>query len=127
MKEYINPYIIKLLQQALSDKKSEYSMSTAIEDDSLAELISADTLKHIKMLTAICDELGANPDEAENSQKPANLRASKADNVALYRTLYFAMPHSHTDLKNMLFEIMTDELLHLSLLCSIDSTNRNTL
>ncbi len=134
MKAYVNPYIIKLIEEAIAEEISDIILFEKLSDADAgnAELyadIAADELKHKKMLQELYADLSGKTymqpvreksvlQDTDSPDKEKLIR-DKADNAAMYRTLYFAMPHSsHAD-RNILFEIMTDEMIHLSKLSSI--------
>jgi rubrerythrin len=132
MKTYINPYILKLLDDALSDELSDYMLYTAmskkcVENGGIFTDIASDELKHRKMLTELYTDLSGKAPElkedvgtdiSDTCEELVKEQISKElEGAATYRTLYFAMP-TQAD-KNIIFEIMTDEMFHAILLSSI--------
>lgn len=137
MKAYVNPYILKLIDEALSDEVSDYMFYTVLEEKcpDMAEMfrsIAADEMKHKKMLTELYTDLNGKAPAEKKPELKADLSKSckelikeqipkELEGAAMYRTLYFAMP-SVTE-KNIIFEIMTDEMMHATWLAGADENS----
>lgn len=125
MKPYINPYILKLIEEAIFDEVSDHALYTALAkkctnlSDMFTE-IASDELKHKKMLTELYTDLSGKqavikkadvPDLSQDCESIIKAQVPKElEGAALYRTLYFALPQTRD--KNIIFEIMTDEMMH---------------
>lgn len=122
-----NPYaVLPLIKEALKDEKSdarfyEWLIKQAPEEDrKIIEGIRNDEKKHAKLFKLIYrtltgQEIEGNP--AETFEPPSSYVqalamavSGESGAVELYRKIYFAVPGEV--FKNMLFEIMTDELKH---------------
>lgn len=123
---YLNPYLIKLIEEAIKDEGRDFALYTQIaevcgENAEEMKAIAADELKHKKMLEELYEDLtGKNPPqesyrgETTRGKGCAELIAERIkeelEGAKMYRTMYFAMPEQRG--KNLLFEIMTDEIFH---------------
>jgi rubrerythrin len=125
MQDYVNPYLLKLITEAIADEIADAMTYTAMakncSDKEMFEAIASDELKHRKMLEEIYTELaGKTPieprtdntrDEGMSCEELIKRQfAGELEGVRLYRTIYFAL--SSPTYKNMIFEIMSDELMH---------------
>lgn len=132
MKTYVNPYVLKLIEEALTDEAHDYSFYTVLAQKCpryapLLEQIAADELKHRKMLLELYADLAGKKAEEDNGTEVdtsgsceeliAGQIPSELDGAAMYRTMYFAMPNISA--KNIVFEIMTDEMMHATLLSAM--------
>lgn len=129
---YINGYVLKLMEEAIADEIHDYSLYTTLaqkcpEYGPLLESIAADEIKHKKMLLELYSDLtGKDPmvketGEADSYGDCKELISARVpaelEGAALYRTIYFTMPDVAA--KNILFELMTDEMYHATLLSNI--------
>ena len=129
---YINGYVLKLMEEAIADEMHSHSFYKILAGKCprhapVLEAIAADELKHKKMLLELYSDLtGKEPQVPEGEMKDASgdceeLIAGQVpaelDGAAMYRTIYFTMPH--VSAKNLLFEIMTDEMFHAALLSAM--------
>jgi rubrerythrin len=125
MQDYVNPYILKLITEAIADEISDAETYTAMAknctDTELFKSIASDEIKHRKMLEEIYTELAGKTPIEPRTDKTRDDGLScdelikrqfsgELEGVRLYRTLYFAL--SSQAYKNMIFEIMSDELMH---------------
>ena len=132
MKTYVNPYVLKLMEEALADETRDYSFYTVLAQKCpqyapILEGIAADELKHRKMLLELYTDLTGKKPEAEEKMEAdtagscqeliAGQIPGELDGAAMYRTMYFAMPD--VSAKNLIFEIMTDEMMHATLLSAM--------
>lgn len=123
---YLNPYLIKLIEEAIKEEGMDFILYTEIAEmcrEHAEEMkdIAADEVKHKKMLEELYEDLtGKMPPEIVQygqgvgdktcEELIAERIKDELDNVGMYRTMYFAIPNQPG--KNILFEIMTDEILH---------------
>jgi rubrerythrin len=132
MVDYVNPYILKLIIDAIDDEIADgmtYSaMAKSCKDKEMFEAIANDEAKHKKMLVELYTELAGKPptekrgdnsrDEGLSCDELIKRQLSgELEGVGLYRTIYFAM--TSPAYKNIIFEIMSDELMHAIMLSSI--------
>lgn len=126
MNTYINPYILKLIEKAIAGEAEDYVFYTALaekcpDNAEMLNDIAADELKHKKMLDSLYEDLTGAPPSKTTLNVSEDISGSCADifkdrvkeeldGAAMYRTLYFAL-HDKA-YKNMIFEIMTDEIMH---------------
>lgn len=123
---YLNPYLIKLIEEAIKEEGMDFILYTEIAEfcrenaEEMKEL-AADEVKHKKMLEELYEDLtGKTPPEVVQYGEGVGDKTCKEliaqrirdelEGVKMYRTMYFAMPDRLG--KNILFEIMTDEILH---------------
>jgi len=130
LKGYINPYILKLIEQALADEEADYRLYTRMSEECTENAdtfraIALDEKKHFKMLTEMYTELkGREPGKVKINEKEFTdcNEAIKAqineelEGATMYRTLYFALPMGMVSERNMIFEIMSDEMMHATAL-----------
>ena len=131
MKAYINPYILKLIEDAVKDEASDFMIFARLSEEypEKAEMfagIASDEIKHKKMLEELYADLSGKTlvqprlEQIEKLPSRAELMRDKFDTVAMYRTVFFALPSASAANKNILFEIMTDEMMHAAALSSIN-------
>ncbi len=135
MKGYINPYVLKLMEEAIKDEASDYSLYSFLAEQcpdnrDAFNRIAADEMKHFKMLTELYTDLSGKSPCKNNTEKDKKYMGNcseiikaqlprEQEGAQLYRTLYFAMPMGYNAERNMLFEIMTDEMMHAALLAAM--------
>jgi rubrerythrin len=125
---YVNPYVLRLIKDAIASEAEGAAHYTALaekypEHREHFEAMAADEKKHNKMLTALYEELSGQTtvdSQSTATEFETDLRDALQDELSdarLYRTLYFAM--TKPAYKNVLFEIMTDEMLHADMLAAM--------
>jgi rubrerythrin len=129
---YVNPYVLRLIKDAIANEAEGAAHYTELaekypEHKEHFTAMATDEKKHNKMLTALYKELSANElngqattdtsEEVTDTDFETDLKNALEDELSdakLYRTLYFTM--TKPAYKNVLFEIMTDELMHADML-----------
>lgn len=123
---HLNPYLIKLIEEAIAEEELAFAaymkMADAFgEDADKIRAIAADEMKHKKMLADLYEDLTGKMlektkaetvdfESKDKAEMVAESLEKEIENAKMYRTMYFAMADQRG--KNVLFEIMTDEMLH---------------
>jgi len=103
MKGYINPYILKLIEDALTDEISDYMLYTALAEKcpdmgEMFKSIATDEMKHKKMLTELYTDLNGKAPREIKAAPTADMSkaceelikeqiSKELDGASMYRTL----------------------------------------